>query len=76
MHLKNQTCDTGTAEFNVPHALAANPGMGDFDATTVTHDTFMFDPFIFAAITLPVAIGPKNPFTEQSTFFRLERPVN
>ena len=65
----------GHGQFDVAHALAADPAERDFHAATVTDDALVLDAFVFSAGTFPVPGGTKNALAEQTTFFGLERAV-
>jgi hypothetical protein len=61
-----QMCATGVARCNVPHALTAHSGAGYFDTAFITGDAFVTGVLVFTAITLPIAGGAKDGFTEQA----------
>ena len=66
---------TGTGEFDVAQALAANAGQGDFDAALIADHSAMLHALVLAAQALPVGDGPENTGAEQPVAFRLEGPV-
>lgn len=49
----------GNGEFDVPHAAAAFPRNGNFDAATVADDAFILDALVFSAGAFVVAHRPK-----------------
>jgi hypothetical protein len=59
----------------VTHALAADAGLGDFDATFVTNDTAVTDAFVFATVTFVIFGRSKDALTEQTIFFWFESSV-
>ena len=59
----------------MPHTLPTHARQSHFNAAPVADYATMFDAFVLAAITFPVAHWPENTLTEQAAFFRFERPV-
>ena len=59
----------------MPHAFATHFGAGDFDPAFITDDAFITDPFILSAMAFPVLGRTENPFTKETVFFRLQRPI-
>jgi len=57
------------------HALPPDTLGCDLDSTAITYNTFISDPFILAAVTLPIPHRPKNLFAKKAVLFRLERTV-
>src|SRR5262249_52368915 len=55
---------------NMAHTLAADSSPGHFDAALIANDAFITGVFIFTAVTLPVASGSKDGFTEQTILLR------
>ena len=65
----------GASQLNVAHALTANLGEGDFNATLLTDNTTMLETLVLAAQTLIVLDRTKDTRTEQAIPFRLEGTV-
>ena len=65
----------GRGKFDVPHALAAHFGAGNFYAALLADDTLITDAFIFTAMAFPVLGRPEDLFAEQTVFFRFLRAV-
>ena len=57
------------SQFDVAHALAANFGTGDFNATTLTNNSLKANTLVFTAVALPVTGWSENLFTEKTIFF-------
>jgi hypothetical protein len=57
------------------HALTAHFGNSDFNTAAVTGDTFVFDPFVFSAVALPVTDRTEDALAEKTAFFGLETAV-
>jgi len=55
---------------NVPHALAAHGGAGDFHAAFVADDTLVANVLVLAAVALPILGRTKDGLTEEAVFFR------
>ncbi len=64
-----------TSQVNMPHALATHGRARHQDAAAVARDPLELDPFIFAAIALPVADRPEDAFAKKAVLLRLERAV-
>ena len=62
-------------KFNVSHTFTTDFAQSNFHTATVADDTFVLDPFVFSAVTFPVAGRSENTFTEQTAFFRLQTSV-
>ena len=57
------------------HALATDLRPRNLDATPVANNPFEPDPFVLAAVALPILGGTENALTEQPILLRLESPV-
>ena len=58
-------------EFDVTHTFTAHFLLGNFHTTTVAHDTFVSDAFVFSAVTFVVFYRTEDTLTEESVAFRL-----
>ena len=65
----------GSGKLDVTHALASDLGTGDLDAAAVADLALETDPFIFAAVTLPVLGGSEDALAEQTLALGLECAV-
>ena len=65
----------GAGQFDMAHALTANLGKGDFDATLLTDHTTVLETLVLAAQTLIVLDRTKDTRTEQAIPFRLEGTI-
>ena len=63
------------SQINVAHALTPDAAQADLDTASVTNHVLVLDALILTARALPVTGGSEDPLAEQSTLFRLERPV-
>ena len=63
------------SEFDVPHALAAHAGTGNFHAALVANDALVAVALVLAAIALIVFRRAENTFAEETVALRLERAV-
>ena len=63
------------SQFNMPHALPPDAGLGDFHAAPVADHSLVSDFLIFTAVALPVLAGPENLLAEQTVPLGLQRPV-
>ena len=57
------------------HALAADFGVGYFNAAAVAGDSFVLDLPVFAAVAFEILRRAENALTEKPVFFRLKRAV-
>ena len=62
-------------ELDITEPVSTNALLRDFDTTAVTYHPFMFNPFILAAVTLPVLLGAKDGLTKETLRFRTKRTV-
>ena len=62
-------------QFDVAHALAANPRQRHFHAATIADDALVLDPLVFSARAFPIARRAENSFAEKAALFRLEGTV-
>src|SRR5204862_6634744 len=63
------------SELDVTHALAADFGLGDFDAALVADHAAVLHALVLAAEALPVGDGAENLGAEQAVALRLEGAV-
>ena len=54
----------GSSQLNMPHALPADIGLGNFHAAAIADYAFIADFLILSAVTLPVLAGSEDAFTE------------
>ncbi len=64
--LEEPDMHTGSGKIDMPHPLAADPGVSDLDSTAVADNTAVLDPFVLPAEALPVTLRPENPLAEQT----------
>ena len=62
-------------QLDVPHALATNLRLGDFDATLVADHAAVLHPLVLPAEALPVGDRSEDLGAEESVTLRLERAV-
>ena len=62
-------------QFDLAQALAANFGLGDFDAAAIANHPPVADAFVFAAMAVPVLDRAKDALAEQPIAFWLEGAV-
>src|SRR2546421_7383489 len=62
-------------ELDVTHALAPYLGQRDFDAAAIADHAAVADPFVLAAVALPILHRPEDALAEEPIPLRLERPV-
>src|SRR5690606_31306674 len=65
----------GARQLDVSHALAADFGLDDLDATLFADDTTVLHALVFTAGALPVFDGAEDFLAEQTAHLGLERPV-
>ena len=62
--------DDRRGQFNVPHTLATDAAMRNFNAATVASHPLIFHTAIFTAVAFPVFFRAENLFAEQTVAFR------
>ena len=65
----------GRGELDVTHALAADFGLGDFDAALVADDAAMLHPLVLAAEAFPVGDRAEDLRAEEAVALRFEGAV-
>jgi hypothetical protein len=63
------------SQLDVPHALTPHSSKSNFHTTAITNYPLVFDALILSTRAFPVSSRPKNPLTEETTFFRFEGTV-
>jgi hypothetical protein len=61
----------GYGQLNVAHALTPDPGKGDLDTATITHNATMFDTLVLTAGALPVFDWTKDALTKKDHLFQV-----
>ena len=65
----------GARQFDMTHAITADLGQGDFNATLLTDHTTVLEALVLAAQALIVFGRPEDARTEQTVALRLERTI-
>ena len=65
----------GCSELDVAHALTADRGLGDLNATALTDDAFEANALVLSTRTLPVTTGSKDLLTKKAVFLGLQGAV-
>ena len=61
----------GHHQVDVTHALTTHLLLGDFHTATVTHNAFVANALVLAAVAFVILDRTENPFAEQTIAFRL-----
>ena len=65
----------GSGKLDMPHSLASNLRVRDFDTAFLAGNAAISRLFIFAAVALPVFRRPENSLAEKAVHFRLEGAI-
>ena len=67
--LEEPDVDDRRGQFDVPHALATNAAVRDFDAAAIADHALVLHAAVLAAGTFPVLFRTEDPLAEQTVFF-------
>ncbi len=73
--LEEPDVNDGRGQFDVPHALAANAAVRDFDAAAIADHPLVLHAAVLAAGALPVLFRAEDTLAEQAVLFRTVRAV-